>query len=309
MGKQIRNIISFLILFFLGWYVWEHWDQLESILELKPHVIALIFLLFFFGTINNSRISQLFMGHFEKKVSLFEMVILQNATRLLNYLPMKFGTVLRANYLKRRYGIMYTNSVNMMAHYALLTLLCAGLLGFIIMLFHNNIPESEWFLILSFFFLSILAAIGLILIPLPKLKRQGKIFEIINTFSQSKKKMTLASSFNILISSHIVASFLLTGFRFIIIYNALGYHLSFKASILYGVIGFCSAIWGLTPGGLGIREILISSFSVASGLPLQVGLFAALLDRAIILMWVFTFGLGCTISLWLKFPTDFKNSP
>ena len=90
MGKLIKNITAVLILAFLVWYLSGHRDQLKMLMQMNPANIALLYLATIAGTVNNSRVIQILIRLFSHAPGLWEMVILQNASRLLNYVPMKF---------------------------------------------------------------------------------------------------------------------------------------------------------------------------------------------------------------------------
>ena len=94
-----------------------------------------------------------------------------------------------------------------------------------------------------------------------------------------------------------------------IIYRSLGFEIDFPGCLVLGAIGYGAVILGLTPGALGVREVLLGSASVVLGTSLQVGILAALVDRAIMLSWTFSVGGICTIWLWHKYPSDFKEKP
>ena len=77
---------------------------------------------------------------------------------------------------------------------------------------------------------------------------------------------------------------------------------------MLGATGFAAAVMGLTPGALGVRELLLGGSSVMMGIPLEIGLTAAMFDRAIMLSWTFVVGGGCTVWFWHKSPSDFKKA-
>jgi uncharacterized membrane protein YbhN (UPF0104 family) len=77
--------------------------------------------------------------------------------------------------------------------------------------------------------------------------------------------------------------------------------------LVLGSLGFVTMFISLTPGALGIREIVLGAAAVVLKVPLEVGVFAAMIDRAIGLSWSFVAGGICTAWLWHKSPADFKQ--
>ena len=103
-------------------------------------------------------------------------------------------------------------------------------------------------------------------------------------------------------------SFVLTSIRLWIIFRGLGYEIDAEGYLVLGATGFAAAIMGLTPGALGIRELLLGGSSVMLGIPLEIGLTAAMFDRAIMLSWTFVVGGACTVWFWIKYPSDFRKA-
>ena len=63
----------------------------------------------------------------------------------------------------------------------------------------------------------------------------------------------------------------------------------------------------LTQGSLGIREAVLGAGAVVLGVPLEVGVLAAMIDRAVAISYSFVIGGGCSLWLWRKSPMDFKK--
>ena len=102
-------------------------------------------------------------------------------------------------------------------------------------------------------------------------------------------------------------NFLLTAVRLGIIYNSMGKNIHAGGYLILGALGFVVLFISLTPGSLGIRELVLGFGAVVLGVPLEVGILAAMIDRAIILSYAFVAGGVCTLWLWRKSPADFKE--
>jgi len=77
--------------------------------------------------------------------------------------------------------------------------------------------------------------------------------------------------------------------------------------LLLGTLGYLALFISLTPGALGIRELMLGFGAVVIAVPLEVGVLAAMIDRAIALGWSFVIGGACTAWLWHKSPTAFRK--
>ena len=181
-GKWFKNIIAVIILAFLVWYLSKHGERLKVLLEMSPVDIGLLYLLTAMGTVNNSRVAQILVGRFNSAPCLPEMVALQNATRLLNYVPMKFGTVFRAAYLKRRYGLAYTHYVAVVTYLVLLTALTAGLIGLGALLTGYGLGRHEDKLLAALFACLFGGAALFMLAPLPRVEGEGFPWRLFKRF-------------------------------------------------------------------------------------------------------------------------------
>jgi len=307
-GKWFKNIIAVVILAFLVWYLSKHGDRLKVLLKMSPVDVVLLYLLTAMGTINNSRVTQILIGRFNSAPHLPEMVALQNATRLLNYVPMKFGTVFRAAYLKRRYGMAYTHYVAVVTYLVLLTALTAGLIGLGALLAGYGLGRYEDKLLAALFACLFGGAALFMVAPLPRVEGEGFLGRLFKRFFSARGIIQQNPKITVLCFGHLLLTFLLTSIRLWIIYRSLGHDVCASGYLVLGAVGYGSAIMGLTPGALGVRELLLGASSVILGVPLEVGIAAAMFDRAIMLSWTFVVGGGCTVWFWHKSPSDFKKA-
>lgn len=61
------------------------------------------------STLTAGLANQLLLNSLQANKKIWDMVLLQNATYLLNYAPKKLGTLFRANYFKKHYRLSYTH--------------------------------------------------------------------------------------------------------------------------------------------------------------------------------------------------------
>ncbi len=307
MLKWLKYILGILIIALLVRYLGKHWHQLEVLLKLKLSEIFALYLLTALGTTNNSRIYQLMIRELKADLSLYKAVILQSSVRILNYIPMKFGTVFRANYLKKYYGLSYTHSITVLSHLALLTAITAGLIGFVALTTAYGLRVNET-RILAMAFIA-LATVGLVFyfVPLPVPKSNNKMVDLLRKFIGGREIISRNLRTTSICVSHFVLTFAMASMRFWIIYRSLDIDISFAGCVVLGAVGYGSVILGLTPGSLGVRELLLGAAAVVIGVPLEVGVFVAMFDRAIMLSWTFVVGGGCVIWLWHEDPQAFKK--
>lgn len=307
MTKWIKNILGIIIVVFLLWYLSAHWDKIKVLPKLSPTELMVIYLVNFLGVLNIVYITQRLLNTLGAKTSFWDMVLLQNATYLLNYVPMKFGTVFRANYLKRHYGLSYACFGTFFVYLMLLIAIAAATVGLVALVTVCDIAKYET-KILALAFLSVLACSSLLaFIPLPIPTGFGKLSTTIRSFLKGRRDVTGNKRTLFVCTAFFVGNFILTSVRLGIIYNSMGQNIHPAGYLVLGAMGYVTMFVSLTPGALGIRELVLGSAAMALGVSFEVGVLAAMVDRAIALSWCFTIGSACTAWLWHKSPADFKK--
>ncbi|MHC4888774.1 MAG: hypothetical protein ACYTEO_04840, partial [Planctomycetota bacterium] len=87
MSKWLKNILAVIILGFLLWYLARHWEELKALLKLSPEQLFVMYCLWFVLSLTSARVVQCLLNALETKPAFWDMVLLHNATLLLNYAP------------------------------------------------------------------------------------------------------------------------------------------------------------------------------------------------------------------------------
>ena len=309
MVRWLKNILALAIVAFLFWYLAKHWDQLKVLMELSPTKLTIMYILTALIAFISAKVLQYLVIPLNIKPPLWEMFGLQNAALLLNYAPMKFGTIFRANYLKLHFGLSYAHFATFFLYMTFLMTLTASIIGVIVILPVYGIASYENQILFLIFLVVTIGSFAFLFFPLPVPKWQGRAFNLLRNFLAGRSQ--IASNKKIVAISGLLLTFnfILTAVRLGIIYNSLGQHCHPAGFLVLGAIGYSVLFIGLTPGGLGIRELVLGAGAVVIGLPLEVGLLAAVIDRMITFSYAFIIGGICTIKLWRKSPDDFTKNP
>jgi len=307
MIKWFKNIFALAILVFLVWYIAQHWEELKVLLKFSFAKLAVMYILCFLVTMANGRIVQYLTNVLKAGTGFWDMVLLHNIALLLNYAPMKMGTLFRANYLKRHYGLAYTHFASFFLYITFLTTAIATLAGLITLLVFYGLKGYESKILAAAFAITAAGSLCFLFLPFPQLKDGGRIREILRGFfagrsliSEKKKTLFAAAAFSAL-------TFILTAIRLGIIYNGMGRDIHPAGYLILGTLDFVVVLVSLTPGSLGVRELVLGSCAVVLGVPLKVGILAAVIDRAVLLSYTFVVGGICAAGLRHKSPADFKK--
>ncbi|MEN6385741.1 MAG: lysylphosphatidylglycerol synthase transmembrane domain-containing protein [Phycisphaerales bacterium] len=308
MLKWFKYIIGFAVLFFLGWYLARHWQEISELFKLNIYQLSAIYIVSFFGIVINALVLIIVLRPMGIKPPLGNMILLQNACLLLNYVPMKFGTLFFANYLKRHYGLKYSYFATFSVYLTLLISVAAYGAGALVLIFVYGLDNVQKQILTAAFIVGFIVAIAVIFIPLPLPKGTSKLATVFRDFLLSRK--TISNDLKVLASATLLLflNFVLASIRLAIVYHSMAIKLDHTTGFLVlGAISYIVLFFNFTPGALGIREAILGAGAVILGVPLEAGVAAALIDRAIVLSWSFIIGGLCTAYIWFKSPADFKE--
>ncbi len=308
MSKWLKNILALIILGFLLWYLARHWEQLKALLKLSPAQLFVIYCLWFLLSLSSARVVQCLLNGLKTKTGFWDMVLLHNAAMLLNYAPMKFGTLFRADYLKRHYGLSYAHFATFFLYIMFLMTSTAAIIGLAVLVTIYGLSGYENKVLAAVFAITIIASLLFLFVPLPVPAGQGRLSTVLRNFLSGRSQVSKERKTILIAAAYLVVNFFLAAVRFWIIYNSMGKNINLGGYLILGALGYVVLFIALTPGSLGIRELVLGFGAVVLGMPLEVGLLAAMIDRAIIITYVFVVGGICTVWLWHKSPADFKEA-
>jgi uncharacterized membrane protein YbhN (UPF0104 family) len=306
-SKWLKNILALIILGFLLWYLARHWEELKALLKLSPGQLFVIYCLWFLLSLITARVVQCLLNALKTRTGFWDMVRLQIATVLLNYAPMKFGTLFRANYLKRHYGLSYAHFATFFLYITFLLVATATIIGLAVLVTIYGLGEYENKVLALVFAITIIVSLLFLFVPLPIPSGQGRLSSTLRNFLTGRRQVSKERKTIVTATALLLVVFFLAAVRLWIIYNSMGKSIHVGGYLILGALDFVVLFIALTPGSLGIRELVLGFGAVVLGIPLEVGILAAMIDRAIIISYVFVVGGICTIWLWRRSPADFKE--
>lgn len=308
MTRWFNNVLGIVIIGLLLWYLAKHWDSLQGLINMKLSTIIYLSVTMTVGVGVGAYAIQHLIATFGIRPGFGKMFHLHNATILLNYLPMKFGTLYRANYLKRHYGLIYAHFTVLFIYLLILMTMAAAIVGLVVLLTVYGLKRYETFLLAIIFLAVLIFCIALAFIPLPAIKGTNKLTITLHNLAQGRKMMT-ENKFDLCVSMLLATGcFLSSSVQLAIIYQSMGQHIHPAGYLILGAVAYVTMFLGITPGSLGLRELALALGAVALGIDFNVGSLAAVIDRAVFLFWSFTIGIASTLYLWYTSPHDFKKT-
>jgi len=289
--KILQYGIVLVILAFAVFYIVKNIDDFKQISLINPlWLIPLIFLFllnyYFIGLQTKVLLEPLGL-----KLKNFEAYMLSVVTGFYNLItPAHGGMVVRAVYLNKKHNFSYTNFFSSLAGMYVITFFIGSLFGLISMYFIKRI-YGFFNLIIFFIFLGLFIPLLVILAFSPEFKETkydfiNKFIKVINGWNLIRKNK------KILLTCVLVTSYsLLAGTFFAIFsYYIFGINLSFIQALFLSSINSISILFLLTPGNLGVQEVInVFSASVLGITPVQ-SIPVALLGRFVQFIGLFILG-------------------
>lgn len=307
MRRWLKNILTVIILALLLWYLARHWEELKQLLKLSPKQLFMMYGLWFLVSLGSALVVRCLLKALKTETGFWDMVWLNNAALLLNYAPMKFGTLFRANYLKRHYGLAYAHFVAFFLYITFLMTATAAVIGLAVLVTIYGLTGYENKILAGIFVIAIVGSLLFLLIPMPVPTGQGWLSTNLRNFLSSRKQISNERKTVFIVALLLTVNFLLEALRIGIVYYSMGKSIHPGGYFILGALGYVVLFVGLTPGALGVREAVLGFGAVVLGVPLEVGILAAMIDRAVTVSYAFVAGGGCAIWLWHKSPADFKK--
>lgn len=289
--KRFLPWVAFvLILALLGLFMVREKELASAVFRVRPISIALLFLIqCLFNAVTGLVLKEMSL-FFGVRLNAIEWYGLPAVTTMGNYFtPASGGLVARALYLKQRYGLSYPRFLSLLSSGYLINYLVISVAGFIIVLGGHSHDTQVFFL--AFFFLAVCMVILYLLHwPVPMPDGEGRIRQILRDVVSS---WPLMKSNPILLGKLIaltLVNILLGSSSLWLAFDALGYPIPSLDAILVNLLQAFSLLISITPGNLGVQEIVVSLSSGLLGYGLGAGLLAALLIRVVTVLFICTHG-------------------
>jgi uncharacterized membrane protein YbhN (UPF0104 family) len=307
MGRWIRNLLGLVILGLLVWYLARRWETLRALVRLDLPRLAALYVLCFLGSVVMGRVVYELLGAMGSRTRVWDMIGLHNASSLLNYLPLRFGTLFRADYLKRHYGVSYTRFAVFLVIVTLLIVSTAGGAGLLALVGAYGLATTASRALAAVLLVAILGALVLLRFDLPLRIRYRRLQEALEQLRRHRRDVLGAKRALFATSGLLLGNTLLAAARLGVIYHSLGQDLQPAGFVILGSLGFVGIMVGLTPGALGIREVILGTGATILGVPPEIGVLAAVIDRAIVTSYLFVVGGISAGWLWFRSPEDFHR--
>jgi len=312
--KALTYAVGFATVGAMVIYLVNQRDLMDHLRAISLPQLALLTAVTVAGSINFGTRFRGICEVFDVRLTHLEALGLAMTNSMLNYaIPLKGGMVLRAAYMKQRFGLTYTDYGALLASSQLLALAVAGVGGLFWSLIAFAVDGVSSAGLIVVFVGSVIASVALFAVvdffDFTRI-RPAAVGQRLQAFSRGFSEWRRRPWSILRFSASAMLAIAISGLRLIIVFAALG----FDAPPLVLMV-VASAVWlsgtiPITPGNLGIAEGVIALTAGLLGIDPRLALLAALVERATGLIVVFAMGVPFSSTLLLRTPAhDAPDDP
>ncbi len=287
--------LSIFLLAGLGFYIYKNGQTFEKLNSIKIEYIFILIGIHFMNFILLGLTHKMPLKKHQIILKFKEWFGLCMVSELFNMLlPAKGGTGIRMIYIKEKKGLSMREFLSMSFAIVLTGFTFLGITGTIYCHFFLQKIHPVFTLLESIFIA--LAVSGLILIFATE--AIGKLFKFKRRYSPK------AYLFDLKLSSAAticwIGMFMLYPVKIYLSFLAIGIELNFTDSFEISLILLAASLFQVLPGNIGIKEVITAYIGKQYGLDFEVALLASLIDRAILLLFLFPVGFYFYWQLFLE---------
>jgi len=231
---------------------------------------------------------KLLTGMFGLRLAPYEWIGLAQMTSFFNYLPFKGGAVAGALFLKGAHNFSYARFLATAAAssvLAVVTFSAAGLIGLAVLWLFYGV--FSWPILGAYFFLVIISLV--FFLKVDGWARRKKNPHILR-FSEGWRVIRTGGKRLLLLIATDLCMVLIDAARITLCLKAVGLKTSYAVGIIVIPLSNILGVVSMVPGGLGVKEFVMGLVGSGLGIDFTRTIFAATLDRMILLLWVLFLG-------------------
>ena len=312
MRNRLKTALFYLILLFatytLARLFLEERKLLQQIRSIDFIYFIPQFILAFLLGLLDTYVNKLMLQTFHIDLKFKEWFGLGCVNSLSNYLfPLKAGTMVKAIYLKKKYGFPITHNASIMLFSQFIFFEIIFFFSFLIFAFIRIskvtvIPHTDLLITVSFsiFLAGLLFALSITRIPLDRASQDHtshRLFHLLRLFSQGLKILSTRYHLIIVVVISQAIVFSLQTLRLYFGYLAIKNPQPLFKTAIVNILYCIGSLVILTPGNIGIQEFILTLSSSLIGLTREEGFMTAAIIRAVALVLVMGLGIFYYLAL------------
>ncbi|MFI4851101.1 MAG: YbhN family protein [Gimesia chilikensis] len=280
---SIQVFASLVTLLALASYAWINRELLVGVTLFDLKTLSAITLFTVVGWFCISETSRPLIASCGYIISIRSLFVSTCSAIAGNYLPLRIGTIYRAMYIKHRCGLTLAEFGAVLVGQASIssTLSATLLIGALVTT--GTWAHQGWISVVGVALCVVLPLAGLLILPrrcsrwllhFPRMRHAVRLSQGLELIGRNPRRLAVASAWHL-------GGVACSTARLWILYHSFAIPISVWGCLFITAAGSLSMLLSITPGGLGIREGVISVLGVMYGVPLETGLMVATLERGI----------------------------
>jgi uncharacterized membrane protein YbhN (UPF0104 family) len=305
-GRRWRGIVAFVLqiacVAYVGRVLWRERGELAKAFDISAVAIVALLALMTLAHLQRAFEFTYMLKKLAVKEPFWEGFLLTGAGYLLNHLPFNAGMVMRAAVLKRDHSLSYASYLALVMVNALVNVAMAGLVGLCSVAFSAARSDASSALAVVFLGLAV-GPVVLVFVPARLIpEAQGFLWGRLRALGQGVALVRGDARNLLLLASLAFTKVVVSAVRVSICFSVLDTELSPLAAALLSSTTIVFSLVNVTPGNLGLREVAMAGVSTLLGSSYEVGIAAASIDRAVLLIYTVISGLPGLYSLRRRGP-------
>lgn len=294
-GPLRRALVTgFLVVLAIGilFIVWNRRAEIAKAFEQSWELLLALFLLTIVEQVATATEYWLLYRAADIPIRWHHNLALFSAGGLGNYLPLQAGSVYRFHFMKAVHGVNYSRTVSVFGQNFVITVAAAGtviIAGVLATVAFTSRSMSWVMLIVGLAMLT--GAIVIAVVPLPHIRwLRGRPAQWWSEFHEGWETLRGEPGVAIRVLVLEVVCIVTFAVRLTLVFDLLGVHAPFFLCLALAPVASPATALAITPGALGFREAAVAAAAVAMGFRVPTGIFAAGIDRGVLLLVTLVFG-------------------
>lgn len=301
MLHKLRNllpvIISIAVIIGFAVYLAENADRYKALLDFSVGSLIWLVILTVLGRLCYAGINYILYHLLDAPVTFNESFGLAAINSLANYLPFSGGMIAKGVYLKKRYQLAYTYFLSVTLALYLFFLSANGVTGAVVLAYMRIFEEESISPIVVAGFWVMAGSILFLFLPLHRIPVKESLQVSINRLLQGWLilKRNRRAILGLVVLQ--VMTTLLYAVRLMIVFQMLSQKVMFEECLLFSAATVLSQLVAFTPGGLGIRELIVAGIASTVQIEPDISVVATGLDRLVETAVILTLGAFYTYTM------------
>lgn len=303
----ITSVIGVAVVLFFVYYLYANANRYVGLLNLSiPAIVALLLLDIPFPVLNGMQNTLLYRSLGTPDFSYRDGILIAAASTLANQLPLPGGILSKGFYLKQKHNLPYSTFATSTVALFVCFVFLEGFIGLVTLAYLRFIRAMALSPVLWIGFAAMAGCILILWLPLDRLRLPGSLQDRIRLALDGWMILSRDPAMVMKSLGLQVIFVLLLALRYRLALSMLSQPVSFSLALLMANASVLTQLVSLAPGGLGVREAIVSAVAVTFGLDVAVTVAAVSLDRLIATIMIFLVG-GMSAVLLGREITDLKS--